>query len=60
VLARQALYHLSHTFCPLSSGYFGAQVLLFAQGDLDYDSVILSFPHSWNDRNTPTYPAFFH
>jgi hypothetical protein len=41
VMARQALYSLSHTS---SSGYFGDRALLFVQAGLDHNPHILSFP----------------
>jgi hypothetical protein len=38
-LAKQALYHLSHTFSPFCSGYFGmGSCKLFAQAGLELQS----------------------
>jgi hypothetical protein len=44
MLARQVLYHLSHTPISLCSGYFGDRVSLFAQAALNLNPPILSFP----------------
>jgi hypothetical protein len=35
MLAKEALYHLSHVSSPLYSDYFGVRVLIFAQAILE-------------------------
>jgi hypothetical protein len=48
MLARQALYHLSHTSSPPFLYYFGYRVSLFAQADLDFNPPILGFLEALN------------
>jgi hypothetical protein len=36
----QALYHVSHAFSPICSGYFGDRVLAFALAGLVYDPIL--------------------
>jgi hypothetical protein len=43
LLARQALYCLSHAFNPFCSGYFGDKISLFAHASLDDHPSILGF-----------------
>jgi hypothetical protein len=51
-LARQSLYHLSHTYSPFCSGYFGKGISLFAQISLDHSLHIppcsAFFPLRWS------------
>jgi hypothetical protein len=60
LLARQALYHLRHTFNPFCFGYFREKVSLFAQANLKSNLPIFPFPpHCWDDRCVPPHLAFF-
>jgi hypothetical protein len=58
MLARQALYLLSHapnTFC---SGYFSDMFLIYAHVSLDHHLSICASSHSWDDRHVTTHPTF--
>jgi hypothetical protein len=59
VLARQALFCLSHTSSPFCSGQFGNRVLLFAWAVLNHISPIYVSHSSWDNRCTPPHTAFF-
>jgi hypothetical protein len=59
MLARQALYFLSHVSSPLCSDYFGDRVLFLAKACLDHNPPIFGFHHGWDDRFTPPVPPFF-
>jgi hypothetical protein len=56
-LARQALYHLSHSSSPLCSG-LGEVESCFLTG-LDHDSLIYISHWSWNDSRVSPHPVFF-
>jgi hypothetical protein len=45
MLARQVLYHLSHTSNPFCSGEFGDWFSLFAQASLDQDFPFFTLPY---------------
>jgi hypothetical protein len=60
MLARQALYHLSHTSSPSCSGYFGDRVLFFCPGQPGQGSSYFRLPRSgWDDRHVTPRPVFF-
>jgi hypothetical protein len=59
VLARWALYHLSHTSGLFCSGYFGDRVSLLAQVSLDRDPPILCFLLLLGWQAQTTTPSFF-
>jgi hypothetical protein len=51
VLARQVLYHLTHTFSPFCLFYFSDRVLCFLpRAGLGLQSSYLCFPSSWGFR----------
>jgi hypothetical protein len=49
-LARQVLYHLSHSASPFCVGYFWGRVSLYTWAGLQYDSICAS-QHSWDDSH---------
>jgi hypothetical protein len=55
-LARQALYHLSHSANPFSIGYFWDRVSLYAWAKLDRDPLIFACTCSWDGRCSPPVP----
>jgi hypothetical protein len=57
MLARQALYCLSHTSSPYYSGYFEDKFSLFAQASL-HCGPIYSSHNSWGDRHASPCSAF--
>jgi hypothetical protein len=56
-LARQLLYHLSHTPSPFCFSYFSSSVCIFAQGQPGPRCAYLLLLHSWDHRPAPPYPA---
>jgi hypothetical protein len=53
MLARQALYHLSHSLNPFSFSYFSHSL----QTGLDNDPPDHCLLHSWDDSHEPLHPA---
>jgi hypothetical protein len=53
-LARQVLYHLTHTPSHFCVDYFGDRVLLCASDSLCHSPPICAFPHSWIGRHKPS------
>jgi hypothetical protein len=58
MIARQVLYHLSQSFSPFLSGYFGNRVLLFAQVSLDLNLPIFFLFPPFIPLMMPPYLAF--
>jgi hypothetical protein len=59
VPARQVLHHLSYTFSPFNSGYFGDTISLFSQDTFDYNLPILCFLLQLGWQTSATLPTFF-
>jgi hypothetical protein len=64
MLARQALYCLSHASSPFCSGYFADSVWLFAEASLDHNPPILHFLliliwQALEQQACATTPSFF-
>jgi hypothetical protein len=57
MLARQVLYHLSHTSCPFCSDYFGNRILIYSHASLDHNHPIYASHSSLDDRYTPLHLA---
>jgi hypothetical protein len=54
MLARQVLYHVSHTSISFCSGYFRDKASLFVLAGLTVIVLFYASHHSWDDRHMPT------